>query len=340
MDKQSIGTELKKYNITDAAIAKMSDEYLEMTVQGLDDKGGLELVHGARMIVKNKRVEVEKTRKELKADSLAYGKAVDAEAKRITALLVPIEEHLQGEEDRIAQIKADIAAKAAAEEAARLQAIEDERLAAIEAERVAEEKRLADIAAEQARVHKAEEERLAAIEAEQAAERERLERVAAEQAERERVAREEQETRERVVREEQEARERKLQAERDAIEAERQAIEDEKQWAADEERRAAEMEKARKQAAEDERLRIECEQAEAKAEAEQAERERVEAERIAEEERPDNEKLLAFANMLGEIEYPIVTSAKAKRTLETVKKGIESVAAAIVTEIKKKGRGK
>jgi len=90
-----------KYDITTAAIEKMRAEYMPLTVSGLDDEAGLELVHKARMEVKGHRVSVEKRRKELKADALAWGKKVDSEAKRITALLEPIETHLQTEEEKV-----------------------------------------------------------------------------------------------------------------------------------------------------------------------------------------------------------------------------------------------
>lgn len=101
-------TDLQKFNITDVAIAEMRKEYLSLKVSGIEDKAGLEKVHSARMIVKSKRVEVEKVRKELKEDALKYGRLVDAEAKRITALLEPIESHLTNEEKKIEDEKRKI----------------------------------------------------------------------------------------------------------------------------------------------------------------------------------------------------------------------------------------
>jgi len=77
------------------------------------------------MNIKGKRVEVEKTRKKLKEDALEYGRAVDGEAKRITALLAPIETYLESQEKIIDDEKARIKADAAAVEAARVQARTD-----------------------------------------------------------------------------------------------------------------------------------------------------------------------------------------------------------------------
>ena len=105
MESEFIKTELQKFNIADAAISKMSAEYLPLKVKGLDDKEGLKKVHDARIVIKNKRVEVEKKRKELKASSLAFGQAVDGEAKRITGLLLPIEAHLENEESIVEREK-------------------------------------------------------------------------------------------------------------------------------------------------------------------------------------------------------------------------------------------
>lgn len=101
-------TDLQKFNITDTAIAEMREKYLGLKISGLDDKEGLEKVHTARMEVKNKRVNVEKVRKELKEDALKYGRLVDTEAKRITALLAPIESHLEKEEQKIEDEKKKI----------------------------------------------------------------------------------------------------------------------------------------------------------------------------------------------------------------------------------------
>lgn len=116
-----IKTELQKFSITDAAIAILASSYMPMKVKGLDDKEGLVKVHEGRMIVKAKRIEVEKKRKELKESSLSFGRAVDGEAKRITALLLPIETHLENEEGIIEKEKERLALEAAQKRQAKLQ---------------------------------------------------------------------------------------------------------------------------------------------------------------------------------------------------------------------------
>ena len=53
---------------------------------------------GKRLELKNIRVEVEKQRKELKAQSLRESRAIDGVANLIKALIVPVEEHLEKQE--------------------------------------------------------------------------------------------------------------------------------------------------------------------------------------------------------------------------------------------------
>lgn len=96
-------TQVVEYSITDAAIAKMSEAYLSLVITDLENKEEFDAVHSARMAVKGKRIEVDKKRKELKADALAWGKKVQDEANRIFALIEPIESHLKKEENKLVE---------------------------------------------------------------------------------------------------------------------------------------------------------------------------------------------------------------------------------------------
>jgi len=96
-----IDNELKKFNVTDSAIAELSEQYMPLIVKGIDDKEGLKVVNAARKVVKGYRIDVDKRRKELNADALEYQRHINGEAKRITALLEPIESHLANEEKKI-----------------------------------------------------------------------------------------------------------------------------------------------------------------------------------------------------------------------------------------------
>lgn len=286
--------ELIQFRKQDAAIAELAAKYGNLRINGLDDKKGFADVHNARMEVKSTRVAVEKKRVELKADALAYGKAVDSEAKRLFAMLEPIETHLEAEENVVVEAREKI--KRAAEEARRVklqhrldclaacgivgnpQATEamsdeafDSNLATvrtafeerINAERIAAEKRKAEEVA-----LAAERERLAAIQKAQHEESARLEaeKRKLEQAERER---------------------------QHQIELEKARQEAAERAKAEAERKHAEQQ-AREKAA-----------AEAKAAKEKAEDEVAEAARMrAEQERPHRERILSVAVALDATPVP------------------------------------
>ena len=216
MSIETVATELQRFDLADTAIAAMRAEYMPLTICGLTDTVGYKAVHSARMVVKNHRVQVEKVRKELKADALEYGRRVDAEAKRITAMLEPIEGHLarkedayEAEKERIRnaerlRLEAEQRAKEEAEaarvkaeqeaEAARIKAVqegEDARLK-VEAGRLAEQQRKID---EERREIETERKRLADIEAA------RLREIETQRREKEAAERARIETEQRIARE-------------------------------------------------------------------------------------------------------------------------------------------
>ncbi len=84
----------------DAIVAKLK-KHLDLKVVDLNDKKGLAAVHAARMEARDARIAVEKTRKKMNEEALAWQKTVNAEAKRVTAAIEPIESYLQGAEDAV-----------------------------------------------------------------------------------------------------------------------------------------------------------------------------------------------------------------------------------------------
>ena len=277
-------TKLTTYSVTDADIATMKEQFMPLTINGVNDSGGAKAVHSARMKVKNIRCDIEKRRKELKADALAWGKRVDTEAKTLTDQLAPIELHLSSQED------------AYEAEKERIKQAERERLEAIErAKREAEEARLKAIRdAEEAK-----------LQAEQAAEREKIrlerEKLAEEQrqlnAERQKI-----ESAKQRLAEAEAAHLREVEFEnkrrQTLIEAERVRVEAEKQANAEKEARIAREAKA----------------TEEKAKAEEAARIR------AEELKPDREKLLTVADAIASLSIPEVSikSANAASRVQSV----------------------
>ena len=105
----------------------------------------MKLARTGRLFLREKRIEIEKTRKQLKEDSLREGKAIDGIANVLKALIEPIEKYLdqqehfeeykKAEEDRLRQIELQKQAeiervareKAEAEERER-QRVENERM--------------------------------------------------------------------------------------------------------------------------------------------------------------------------------------------------------------------
>jgi hypothetical protein len=190
-----ISSELQKFSITDAAIAQLQKRLFPIKVADENDRANYELARKGRLEVKALRVSVEKTRKALKEDSLRFGKAVDAHARKISLPLEQIESHLQQQEDIVAKYKERVEAEQRAKlEAERVAREEEIRLKEqrLEAERAAIQKEREEIEAErermeQAKRHQAEIEaakveaaRVATLEAEERARQQAAKEVAAE----------------------------------------------------------------------------------------------------------------------------------------------------------------
>jgi len=304
--------EVVKYSVVDAEINKWRDIYMHLTIDDLDDKEQFDAVHSARMVVKNKRVEIEKERKSLKADALAWGKLVDTKAKEIFAKLEPIESHLAKEEQKVVDEQNRIKAEEEARQEAIIQKRVDDLLAVecvmpfIQVATLTDDEfqcLLGDktFEFEERQKAKAEVERL---------KKERLEKEATERkAEDERLAKQKAEQ-DKIAAD--------LKRQQDELAAQTKALQDEKDRIA--------KEASDKQAAENARLKAELEakekaEREAKEKAEAEEKARVEAER-QESLKPDKEKLIDWirgygTNPIPEIETPEVA--------EILKVGLEYI---------------
>ncbi len=333
-------SQIVEYSITDAAIAEMKSMYMGLKVLNLDDKEGFKAVHSARMIVKGKRCEVEKRRKELKADALEYGKKVDSEAKRILGLLEPIETHLTNEEEKITKEKERLRAEQEAEEKAKIERrvnalfqygvmlpfadvaamsekeFEQKLTLAIsvyetEQARIIEEKRrLEEIYRALQKAQEEERARLEIIRKKQEMDWLRLDAIQKEQAETNRK-----------------------------IEEEREALEDAK-WA---EKERLERKDFEKQAAENARIQAEKE-AQEKIEREALEKKEKEAREEAEEAarklekirveslRPDKEKLVVWAQQISAQTLPQVSDTKAKEIVVNANGALQRIVKQIIKQ--------
>jgi len=224
----------------------------------------MQMARAGRLFLREKRIHIERTRKQLKEQALREGKAIDGIANVLKALIVPIEEHLEKQEKFV-----------------EIRAAEEAEQARLEAER------------------KAELERKAKEEAERK-ERERI-RLENERLKKEAEARERKIQAERKKAEAaRKAAEEKARIEREKIEAEKRAIEERARREKLEAENAARIEKGKQE----KRLAEQRAAAEAEKQAieERARKEKAEAERRAKLEKEKQEKLLAKQKAAAEAE--------------------------------------
>jgi len=174
------------YDVNEAAISALAAECAHLSC---DTTAGYEATRLAIGRSRTMRVQVDVERVKLKAKALAYGRAVDSEAKRITGLLLAVEAPLQANKDEVdaykAQIKREkeeaetaalefiIQQKREAEEAA-AKAIRDAEQAQIDAARAALVNERAELAAARRVAEAVEDERRLQDQAERLVESARL----------------------------------------------------------------------------------------------------------------------------------------------------------------------
>lgn len=304
-----------EFNITEDAIAIMEEQFMPLTIVEATDKAAYKVVEDAKRIVSKHRIDLEKRRKELKADALEYGRRVDSEAGKYSSRLEKIEAHLAAEKIRadevLDKIKFEKAQKAKLD-------VRKARLKLIEMEVSEEELLTLDDLAFELKIASFTSEKLAKL------------KLAQEEAER--ASRAEQEAKEKALREEQEAKARVAQAE---IEAQQKAIK-EAQEKLEAEKRKFEAEIAAKKKAEEDAEKAKKD-AEIKAAQEAELKKKLEAEaaeraKTLEEQKPDAEKLKAFAEKLAQFcrdNAPVVSTPWGKDQLKwsmfKVKEAIDSL---------------
>jgi len=161
-----------------------------------------------RLIMREKRLDVERARKELKEQSLREGKAIDGIANVLKALIIPIEEHLEQQEKFVEIQAAKLEAAHRAEVERRM-----------EEERIAAEKAKAEAEAKERERMRIENEKLA----KELAAKERAMKAQQAKADAERKAADEKARKEREAAELQARKEREALEEKNRIEREKQA---------------------------------------------------------------------------------------------------------------------
>lgn len=306
----------------------------------------MKMAREGRLFLAKKRVDVDKTRKELKEDSLREGQTIDAIAKILTNLIKPIEESLE-QKEKFAEIQE-------AKRKSELKLLRQIELSPF-VEFVPEGIDLGFIKEEsyQSILNGAKLQMKAKFDAEQKIEVERIAKIEAERIENERIRVEnerlkiEAEAKEKLLKEERAKAnlERKLIEEKAAAErklheeqiANERKIAEEK---ARKERESAELKlkteresaKAAAEKAAAERVKIELELRVKKDAEEKANRDVLEAERKA-KAAPDKEKLLKLASQLRDCGLPEVQSQDAKKVIDDVKLLLEKITVFITKKV-------
>jgi len=337
VEKYESGLPEEKHNRIAGAFNEKTEQLREILskasavqIADVNDKKGMTLARELRLKLKNIRVDVEKTRKALKEESLREGKAIDGMANIIKYLIVPAEERLQEQEDTAKRIEAERIAAIADKRRIELEnyevdcscfdlgAMTDEAYETLRSTSEAGHK--AKKAAEEAERKRLEDERIAKEKAEaeqREKERKERERIEAENSE----LRKKQEEAERRAEEERKARE----AEAARIEAERQKEREAAERKAAEERKQQEAEKAKLEA----ELRKKQEEEEARKAAEVA---RIKADKEAEQKKlaaPDKEKLDMLKDDMLKLSIPSVSSDDAIKVIEEVRNHLNAAYKAI-----------
>ena len=319
---------LERFSLKRETIKDLSDKFSGLTIAGLTDKKGYEVVHAALRDVRTHRLSIDKDHKALKDRAWTFGKLCDKAKNLLLAEISPLEDYLEGEKKRIdaedanqkaekQRVISELCAKRQADLIAvdAVQAIHPLELAGMsevdfqahlsvattkfnakkeaEAVQAAELERLrtmeAEAKAEQARAMEAKRK-------EQEAEQKRLAGIAAEQAKAQAA----------------------IKAAQDKLAADQRAHEAQVQREADEKKRLAELEKAKAEAAEKAKAEAEAKaQREADAKAEAERKAKVEAERLA-ALAPEREKVSRYFDALGATIPPDVKDKRLKQLISDI----------------------
>lgn len=130
---------LEKYDVGAADIFKLKEDYMHLKVNDPTDVENYEIVKSAHQDVKKLRIRIDVTRKDLKAESLAFGRAVDTKAKELTVGVLEVESHLFRQRKVVEDEKERIEQEARDAEIARIEAENKAEAEKVEAEHKAQQ---------------------------------------------------------------------------------------------------------------------------------------------------------------------------------------------------------
>ncbi len=92
---------LDSFKPSKKAVLELAEKCKGLEIKGVDDKGGYALVHAKRMDLKNTRVAITKTGKDLRQGAIDFQKSVIAQEKELIAIIEPVEKDLEAKEKAI-----------------------------------------------------------------------------------------------------------------------------------------------------------------------------------------------------------------------------------------------
>ena len=98
MEKTAAEQLLSSYGVPFVEAGKLIEQGRQIVVADESDTDNMALARTTRLALRSQRIAIEKKHDELKADSLAYGKAVDLVQRVALEQIKPVEEHLQLQE--------------------------------------------------------------------------------------------------------------------------------------------------------------------------------------------------------------------------------------------------
>jgi len=264
-----------------------------------DQKAEMKMAREGRLFLKEKRVAIENTRKQLKEQSLREGQTIDSIARILKNLIEPIETHLE-EQEKFIQIQEE---KRLGE---RFMIRQNETVPYFEFIPYGLDLKNMNEDDYQKLLNGAKLQLQAKKDAEKKAEQERLAREKAEAEEKERIRQENER-----LRKEADEKEIELTQQRAKAEAERRKAEEKA-------RKERELIEAKLRAEREAKVKVEAE-LKAKAEAEENARKEAEKARKKAEAAPDKQKLLAFAEAIDNIKIPVLRTEKANKIMNNVR---------------------
>lgn len=126
IEKSDVGKLVEAFGGPFEEAGVILETYQNIKVTDVNDTAGMQKAREARLLLKKARTTVENSRKELKADIVKQGKAIDSVARFVKEEIEPAEQYLQLQEDFAVIAKAEAEAKLKAERVEKLMQYTDD----------------------------------------------------------------------------------------------------------------------------------------------------------------------------------------------------------------------